>query len=134
MWKLALLPISAIIMAPFIWISLHDYQKNRVLMFLNPETDPNGAGYHVIQSKIAIGSGGIFGLGLTSGTQCQLNFLPEKYTDFIFSAIAEELGLLGCLTVITLYSLLLLYNYRVVINTKDRYKKYLAFSISAIIF
>ncbi len=134
MWKLALLPISAIIMTPFIWNSLHDYQKNRVLTFLNPETDPNGIGYHIIQSKIAIGSGGVFGLGLSNGKQCQLDFLPEKCTDFIFSAIAEELGLVGCLIVITLYMLLLLYNYRVAFNTKDRFLKYLAFGINAIIF
>jgi rod shape determining protein RodA len=103
-------------------------------MFLNPENDLNGAGYHIIQSRIAIGSGGIFGRGLTNGTQCYLNFLPEKYTDFIFSAIAEELGLFGCLVVITLYMILLLYNYSVAFKTKDKFLKYLAFGINAMIF
>lgn len=134
LWKLVLLPISAIVMIPFIWSLLHDYQKNRVLMFFNPENDPNGAGYHIIQSKIAIGSGGIFGFGLKNGSQCQLDFLPEKYTDFIFSAIAEELGLFGCVCVLTLYMLLLSYNYSVVINTKDKFLKYLTFGINAMIF
>ena len=123
-----------LIATPFIWMSLHDYQKNRILMFLNPETDPNGAGYHIIQSKIALGAGGIFGLGFCNGTQCQLSFLPEKYTDFIFSAIGEEFGFIGCFTVVILYILLLGYNYKISLQTKDKFLKYLVFGINAMLF
>lgn len=133
-WKIATLPLTALILTPFIWNSLHNYQKDRILMFLNPETDPNGAGYHIIQSKVALGVGGIFGLGFQQGTQCQLDFLPEKYTDFIFSAIGEEFGFVGCLTVIVLYILLLLFNYKIAIKSKDKFSKYLAFGLNAMIF
>ena len=87
---------------PIIWHFLQDYQKNRILVFFNPESDPLGAGYHVIQSKIAIGSGEIFGKGLYHGTQTQLDFLPAKHTDFIFAVIGEELGLIGCIIAIAL--------------------------------
>ena len=80
---------------PVLWYEMHDYQRQRVLTFLNPESDPLGSGYHIIQSKIAIGSGGLFGLGWLEGTQAQLAFLPERSTDFIFSVIAEEFGLIG---------------------------------------
>ena len=79
------------------WFLLHDYQKQRILTFLNPERDPLGAGYHIIQSKIAVGSGGFNGLGFMKGTQSQLSFLPERHTDFAFSVFAEEWGLIGCL-------------------------------------
>ncbi|MBE7053270.1 MAG: rod shape-determining protein RodA [Ruminococcaceae bacterium] len=87
---------------PIIWQFLQDYQKNRILVFFNPESDPLGAGYHVIQSKIAIGSGEIFGKGLYHGTQTQLDFLPAKHTDFVFAVIGEELGLIGCIIAIAL--------------------------------
>ncbi len=87
---------------PVVWHFLADYQKNRILVFFNPESDPFGAGYHVIQSKIAIGSGQIFGKGLFKGTQTQLEYLPVKHTDFIFAVIGEELGLIGCILVVGL--------------------------------
>jgi rod shape determining protein RodA len=87
------------------WHFIHDYQKQRILMFLNPETDPLGAGYHIIQSQIAIGSGGVFGKGYMNGSQAQLEFLPERSTDFIFAVIGEEFGLLGQLLILTLYAL-----------------------------
>ena len=90
----ALLPLS--------WFVLQEYQKQRIMVFLNPNVDPFGAGYHIIQSKIAIGSGLLFGKGLFEGTQSQLNFLPENHTDFIFSVVGEELGLLGCFVVLGL--------------------------------
>ena len=93
---------------PILWQLLKDYQKNRILVFFNPESDPLGAGYHVIQSKIAIGSGGIFGKGLFKGTQTQLDFLPAKHTDFIFAVIGEELGLIGCVVVVSLLLMLVI--------------------------
>ncbi|MDR0625266.1 MAG: rod shape-determining protein RodA [Holosporales bacterium] len=95
---------------PFLWTFLHDYQKNRILMFLNPALDPLGAGYHIIQSKIAIGSGGVWGKGFLAGTQSSLNFLPEKQTDFIFTLLSEEFGFLGVTLLVFLYCLLILMN------------------------
>ena len=89
--------------APVAWSYLHDYQKERVLVFLDPERDPLGAGYHIIQSKIGIGSGGLFGKGLAQGTQSQLNFLPERHTDFIFSIFAEEMGFFGAVLLLLLF-------------------------------
>jgi rod shape determining protein RodA len=88
---------------PVAWHYMHDYQRQRVLTFLNPETDPLGAGYHTIQSQIAIGSGGVFGKGYMNGSQAQLEFLPERSTDFIFAVVGEEWGLVGCAVLITLY-------------------------------
>lgn len=105
-----------ILCAPIGWHFLKDYQKSRILVFLDPNTDPFGAGYHIIQSKIAIGSGQLFGKGLFQGTQSQLNFLPENHTDFIFSVIGEELGFLGCLFILFLYFVLI---YRGLITAKE---------------
>lgn len=108
-WRLitvAFVLIAAFI--PILWFFLmHDYQRARVMMLLDPETDPLGAGYHIIQSKIAIGSGGLHGKGWLQGTQSQLEFLPERHTDFIFAVLAEELGLIGVLILLTLYILLI---------------------------
>src|SRR5204862_3088308 len=87
----------------FGWSFLHDYQRQRVLTFLDPQTDPLGAGYHIIQSQIAIGSGGMFGKGWMNGSQAQLEFLPERSTDFIFAVVGEEFGLLGLLLLLLLY-------------------------------
>lgn len=92
--------------APVLWLNMHDYQQRRVLTFLNPETDPLGAGYHIIQSKIAIGSGGLSGRGWLQGTQSHLEFLPERSTDFIFAVIGEEFGLIGVVLLIILYLLI----------------------------
>jgi len=92
--------------APVLWYFMHDYQRRRVLTFLNPETDPLGAGYHIIQSKIAIGSGGTFGQGWLQGTQSHLEFLPERSTDFIFAVIAEEFGLVGVALLLCLFLLI----------------------------
>ena len=89
------------------WHFIHDYQRQRILTFLNPETDPLGAGYHIIQSQIAIGSGGVFGKGYMMGSQAQLEFLPERSTDFIFAVIGEEFGLLGQLLILTLYGVVI---------------------------
>lgn len=89
---------------PFVMFVLHDYQRNRILTFLNPEADPSGSGYHILQSKIALGSGGLLGKGYGLGSQSQLNFLPEKHTDFIFATLAEEFGFVGCISVLLLYA------------------------------
>ncbi|SUG89471.1 rod shape-determining protein RodA [Salmonella enterica subsp. enterica] len=109
-WRLigvAIVLIAAFI--PILWFFLmHDYQRQRVMMLLDPETDPLGAGYHIIQSKIAIGSGGLRGKGWLHGTQSQLEFLPERHTDFIFAVLAEELGLVGILILLALYILLIM--------------------------
>ena len=100
-WKFALVGVLGGALLPVAWNFLHEYQQNRVLTFLNPERDPLGAGYHIIQSKIAFGSGGIFGKGFLHGTQTHLNFLPEKHTDFIFTMFSEEFGMVGSLTLVS---------------------------------
>lgn len=109
-WKL--ITLAAVLLAAFIpilWFFLmHGYQRDRVMMLLDPESDPLGAGYHIIQSKIAIGSGGLSGKGWLQGTQSQLEFLPERHTDFIFAVLAEELGLIGVLVLLALYLLLII--------------------------
>ena len=89
---------------PFVMFVLHDYQRKRILVFLDPEGDPSGSGYHILQSKIALGSGGLLGKGFGLGSQSQLNFLPEKQTDFIFATLAEEFGFAGCITILFLYA------------------------------
>ena len=102
LWKFAL-AIGAVLAAlPVAWAGLHNYQRQRVLTFLDPETDPLGAGYHIIQSKIALGSGGLWGKGFLQGSQAQLSFLPEKQTDFAFTMLAEEAGFAGALVVLLL--------------------------------
>lgn len=103
-WRWILGALAAVgAAAPILWERLHDYQRQRILTLLNPESDPLGAGYHITQSKIAIGSGGVFGKGWLNGTQAKLDFLPEAHTDFIFAVFAEELGLLGVLLLLSLY-------------------------------
>jgi len=105
-WRLIAAGVVAVLAAlpPFIVFVLHEYQRKRILTFLNPESDPSGDGYHILQSKIALGAGGFLGKGLGLGTQSQLNYLPEKHTDFIFAALAEELGFVGSATVLLLYA------------------------------
>ena len=103
-WKLlAGFAVVALSSAPVIWNLMHNYQRNRVLTFLDPEQDPLGSGYHIIQSKIAIGSGGLYGKGWLNGTQSHLEFLPERSTDFIFAVFCEEFGLIGVLVLVSLY-------------------------------
>lgn len=114
---------------PVFWHSLQDYQKKRILTFIDPSLDPLGAGYNVIQSKVAIGSGMIFGKGLFSGTQNQLNFLPEQHTDFIFSVIGEELGLIGAGTVLLLYFIIIYRGIKIAIDAKDRFGTFLAMGV-----
>lgn len=115
---------------PLAWQLLHDYQKNRVMIFLNPESDPLGAGFHITQSKIALGSGGITGKGFLEGTQSHLNFLPEKHTDFIFTLFAEEWGLLGGLALLTVLSLIILYGYWVAFRCRSHFARLLSFGLT----
>jgi len=105
-WRIIGAGVLAVVLAapPFIIFGMHDYQRKRILNFLDPESDPSGSGYHILQSKIALGSGGLLGKGYGLGSQSQLNFLPEKQTDFIFATLAEEFGFVGCITVLTLYA------------------------------
>mgnify|MGYP001152109223 FL=1 len=110
-WKFALAGGAIAAAAPVLWHFLHNYQKNRILTFLNPERDPQGAGYHIIQAKIALGSGGLSGKGYLSGTQSHLNFLPEKHTDFIFTMFSEEFGMLGGAFILFLNLILISYGY-----------------------
>ena len=116
------------------WFLLLPHQQERVLIFLNPEADPLGAGYHLTQSKIAIGSGGIFGKGYLNGTQSHLEYLPEQHTDFIFSAIAEEWGLLGGCVLILLFFLLLRWGMSVALEAKDRFERLAAAGLTLTIF
>jgi len=101
--------VGIVVALPHAWEALHDYQRERVLTFIDPERDPLGSGYHILQSKIAIGSGGLAGKGFMQGTQAQLNFLPEKHTDFIFTMFAEEMGFIGAVALLALYLLALLF-------------------------
>lgn len=115
---------------PILWNLLHDYQRARVLTFLNPESDPMGRGYHIIQSKIAIGSGGIYGKGWLDSTQAKLDYLPESHTDFIFAVFAEEFGLAGCLGLLVLYILVIFRCLFITMEAQDPYTRLLAGSLS----
>lgn len=116
------------------WFLLHDYQKQRIMTFLNPERDPLGSGYHIIQSKIAVGSGGLNGLGFMKGTQSQLSFLPERHTDFAFSVFAEEWGLTGGLVLLVIYCLIVIWGLHIALRANDRFGMYLAIGVSAMLF
>ena len=123
----------AVVLAPLGWFALQEYQKQRILVFLNPNIDPFGAGYHIIQSKIAIGSGMILGKGLFEGTQSQLNFLPENHTDFIFSVIGEELGFVGCVIVLLLLFLLIYRSVMIARSANDTFGMLLATGIGSML-
>jgi rod shape determining protein RodA len=131
---LAALTILAVGAAIGGWFKLREYQKERILTFLNPERDPLGSGYHIIQSKIAVGSGGILGKGFMQGTQSQLSFLPERHTDFAFSVFAEEWGFAGCLALLALYLLMVIWGIYVARNASDPFGMFLAFGVSAMLF
>lgn len=126
---------TAMVAAPIAFFALlHDYQRNRVLTFLNPEADPLGTGYHITQSKIAIGSGGIFGKGFGNGSQSHLQYLPEPHTDFVFATMAEEWGLLGGLFVLLVFALVLGWGLKVARRSPDRFASLLAAGMTATIF
>lgn len=120
--------------APAVWYLMHDYQRKRVLTFLNPESDPLGAGYHIIQSKIAIGSGGIYGKGWLNGTQSQLEFLPERHTDFIFAVLGEEFGLMGVLLLLAIFLFIILRGLYIASQAQDSYSRLLAGALIMVFF
>ena len=122
---------TAVILAPFGWFLLKGYQKTRILTLFNPELDPLKTGYHTIQSKIAVGSGGFWGKGLMAGTQSRLNFLPEKHTDFIFSVFAEELGFIGVIVLLSLYLILILKGLNISFRAADRFGLFVSLGIVA---
>lgn len=126
--------LAALAAIPIGWNMLHDYQKERVFTFLDPERDPLGAGYHILQSKIALGSGGLFGKGFMQGTQAHLNFLPEKHTDFIFTMLAEELGLVGGLTLLSLYFLVLMFGINVALKCRNQFGRLLVLGVCVTFF
>jgi rod shape determining protein RodA len=119
---------------PVAWQFLHDYQKQRVLTFLDPESDPLGAGYHILQSKIALGSGGLAGKGFLQGSQSHLNFLPEKQTDFIFTMLAEEFGLVGSIGLLLLYVAIIAVSLLIALRARHQFGRLLAFGIATTFF
>ena len=120
---------GGLLLAPAVWFFLQDYQKSRLLTLFNPELDPLGAGYHSIQSKIAIGSGGFWGKGLLAGTQSRLNFLPEKHTDFIFSVFAEETGFFGVVILLSLFLFVILKGLNIAFRAADRFGFFLSLGL-----
>jgi len=134
-FSFVLLAAAAVAAAAAAWIFfLHDYQKERVFTFLNPERDPLGAAYHAIQSQIAVGSGGLFGKGFGQGSQSQLDFLPEQQTDFVFSVLGEEWGFVGTATVLVLYLGILIRGLMIAHSSKDLFGSYLAVGVVALFF
>jgi rod shape determining protein RodA len=134
-WKILVgLVISAIAAAPVAWNFLHDYQRARILTLLDPEKDPLGKGFHIIQSTIAIGSGGILGKGWGQGTQAQLEFIPERHTDFIFAVMSEEFGLIGNIVLLVLYALLIARGLMIAANAPTVFTRLLAGAITLIFF
>ncbi len=130
MWKFGVLLLGALILMPIAWNFLHEYQQNRVLTFLDPERDPLGAGYHIIQSKIALGSGGVFGKGFLKGTQSHLNFLPEKHTDFIFTMLSEEFGMIGAIFVVIINVLIIAYCFAFALRSTSYFGKLAAIGLA----
>lgn len=125
--------VGGLAATPILWGFLKDYQRRRILVFLNPQMDPLGAGYHVAQSKIAVGSGGVFGKGWVAASQSQLNFLPENHTDFIFAVVAEQWGFLGSLLLLLAYFYLISKGLQIAKDAKDMYAALLAFGIVGIL-
>ncbi len=125
---------AAVAAMPLVWSMLHDYQRKRVLIFLDPSTDPRGAGYHITQSKIAIGSGGLDGKGFLNGTQSHLDYLPELHTDFIFATMAEEWGLLGGLFIIIGFGIILAWGISVAMRARNQFQRLLALGLTATLF
>ncbi|HOC60913.1 MAG: rod shape-determining protein RodA [Syntrophaceae bacterium] len=133
-WKsVTIAVVSAVVMMPVAWHFLKDYQKNRLFTFLSPESDPLGTGYHIIQSMIAIGSGGFVGKGFLKGSQTQLKYLPEQQTDFVFSVFAEEWGFVGGLVLVALFLSLIIWGFKIALHSKDLLGTMLSFGITALI-
>ena len=134
LWKFLVLFVGILVAAPTAWPFLRPYQQNRVLTFLSPERDPLGAGYNLLQSKIALGSGGMLGRGFLQGTQSHLSFLPEKHTDFIFTMLAEEFGLFGGLGLMGLYVLVLLYGVAISIRSQSQFGRLVGMGVTVAFF
>lgn len=133
-WKSVFIILAGcLVLIPIGWHFLKDYQKDRLITFLNPDNDPLGAGYHIIQSMIAVGSGGIFGKGFIKGSQTQLKFLPEQQTDFVFSVFAEEWGFTGALVLIIMFMSLILWGLKIALHSRDLLGTLIAFGITAFI-
>lgn len=133
-WKsIMIATISVLVMLPVAWMLLKDYQKERLLIFLSPESDPLGSGYHIIQSMIAIGSGGFLGKGFLQGSQTQLKYLPEQQTDFVFSVFAEEWGFVGGVALMFMFVSILVLGFRIALHSRDLLGTILAFGITALI-
>ncbi|MDH5407787.1 MAG: rod shape-determining protein RodA [Gammaproteobacteria bacterium] len=134
-WKLIIFLVASVSACiPFIWNALHDYQRQRVLTFLNPENDPLGAGYHIIQSTIAIGSGGVYGKGWLNGTQSHLDFLPERSTDFIFAVFSEEFGFIGVILLLSIYLFITARGLLIASQAQDTFTRLLAGSLTLTFF
>jgi rod shape determining protein RodA len=134
LWVFGAAIAAVAVTAPVAWEFLHGYQKKRILTFLDPGTDPLGSGYHILQSKIALGSGGVFGKGFMEGTQGQLNFLPEKQTDFVFTMFAEEFGMMGGLVLIGLYVLLVAQGVSIALKCRNHFARLLALGVTSLLF
>ncbi len=134
LWVFAGGIVAVLAAIPVAWRFLHDYQRNRILIFLDPERDPRGAGYHITQSKIALGSGGLTGKGFMEGTQSHLNFLPEKQTDFIFTMLGEEFGMIGGLVLLGLYSVVILYGYGIALRCRHHFGRLAALGVTSTFF
>jgi rod shape determining protein RodA len=134
LWKFAIVAVAGLAAGPIAWNFLRDYQKDRVLTFLNPESDPQGAGYHLIQSKNAFGSGGFFGRGFMQGSQSHLGFLPERQTDFIFTMLAEEFGMLGGLILLALYTILIIYVLAIALRCRNQFGRLVAVGLTGNLF
>ena len=134
MWKFGVITVVGIGGMPVAWQFLHGYQKRRVLTFLNPESDPLGSGYHIIQSKIALGSGGIFGKGFIKGTQGHLRFLPEMQTDFIFTLLAEEFGMVGGVGLLGLYGLIIIYGFAMTLRSRNQFGRLVGAGVTVTFF
>ncbi len=133
-WKFVIVIALAAAIIPVGWHHLHDYQKARLMTFMNPGADPLGRGYNILQSKIALGSGGVFGKGFGQGTQSQLQFLPEKHTDFIFVVLAEEFGMAGACGLILLYTMLIAYGYMIALTCRNQFGRLAAFGLTTSLF
>lgn len=129
-WKFLVAGTAGLACIPVAWNFLHDYQKKRVLTFLDPEKDPLGSGYHILQSKIAMGSGGMTGKGFIRGTQSHLNFLPEKQTDFIFTMLAEEFGLVGGVALMALYALIMIYGFAIAVRARSQFARLVGMGVT----
>ena len=134
LWKFALAIAGAGAAVPIAWQFMREYQRQRILTFLNPENDPLGAGYHILQSQIALGSGGMFGKGFMLGTQSHLNFLPEKQTDFIFTMLAEEWGMVGGVLLVALYTLILAYGYAMSLRSRSQFGRLVGLGLTTTFF